>query len=279
MEDAFRKLQAGLTHTLRNLTAPSGKQYVPLDPEIEVDGNEILVDQGLGQEGLDAARRQFVLEQWTSRDQWTKGPPQPPAISQATLSIVLLGVLALALALSVGAVLLWGSRAWLVGGFVILISVFGIALSALTLVRHRKFSPGALQLETAPVALGDCLRGTVKTGVTHRLKPDGMFTLELRCVRTRSSSTDSGGQHDTSTTVWSSAAQAKGFLTQGSQHYSIEFDLQVPSDQMPWTLGSGTEKFHWELVVRADMPGLDYVERFRLPVLSVRDYQIVCAAQ
>ena len=279
IDDTLRKLQSGVAESLRDLTAPAGRRYVPLDPDFKLDGNRIEVDGGLDAAELETARRRFVVDQWAKRDEWTDRAVLSTAARSPSLPIIFLGIGMLSFLLSLGAGLLWGGETWLFAGFLLVFSALWSALSALALLRQRKFRPGELRLSAAPVALGGRLRGRLRTGVTRELKPDGRFELSLCCVHTISSSSDTGSGRQARRTLWSSNVRVQGFIAHADDRFSIEFDLPVPEDQPAWTLGSGAEGIDWELVVKAEMQGLDYSESFPLPVLSIRDHAFVCAAR
>lgn len=114
-----------------------------------------------------------------------------------------------------------------------------------------------------PGVLGGALRGVVH--VPRDLEPPDGFRLELSCVQRRT--TGSGKNRRTIETVlWQDTRSIAAPARRDAHGTDIPVIFGIPYDAQPTdNSDSGNERL-WRLSVRASMPGIDYSERFPVPV-------------
>ncbi|PLX99918.1 MAG: hypothetical protein C0624_12860 [Desulfuromonas sp.] len=154
----------------------------------------------------------------------------------------------------------------------LLVAIFplvGVGLAvwaARSWVRWRRFGKARLQLKTLPAKIGGFLQGEIDTH-TMLLPPEG-FTAILNCIRRRTSG--SGKNRSTHETI---LAQEESpiplqLLRRGVNGTIIPLHIPVPRGGSPWDDTNPSDQTLWRLEVRAEVPGVDYLVHFEIPVFS-----------
>ena len=159
--------------------------------------------------------------------------------------------------LAVRAALYEGNRAALIA---LLFPAVGLGLliwAVRATLRRRRYGTSVLELATLPAAIGHALEGTVRTPAD--LRPADGFRVVLSCIRRVR--TGSGRNRSTSESIlW----QEERRVLAGGLGVPIAFAL--PSDAVPADPARGDDRTFWRLEVSAEVPGVDYVSRFEVPV-------------
>jgi len=159
--------------------------------------------------------------------------------------------------LAVRAALSEGNRAALIALLFPAVGIGLLAWAARATLRRRRYGTSVLELETLPAAIGHALEGTVRTPA--ELRPAEGFRVVLSCIRRVR--TGSGRNRSTSESIlW----QEERRVPAGGLGVPIAFAL--PSDAVPADPGRGDERTLWRLELSAEVPGVDYVSRFEVPV-------------
>lgn len=278
MADPVERFQRSATDALRRTMAtPAGKRWEPLDPELDLNGNHFLVDEAAGPGDLAHARREFMRQQWREIDRWSSGSTSSDDASGRALAPLFIGIGLVLMCGGMGSGALFGGGAWFIGGFVSIVGGVFTGIAIAMAQQQRRHVPGTLHLETVPAALGDRIRGRVTTGVSKdQLLKDG-FRLELRCTRATETGhgAERAGPAGARQTLWSQEARLAGSVTDESAQWVVDFDMPVPGDQPPWTLGSGPQRIRWELHVHGDLARHAYDETFGVPVFKQEDARLL----
>lgn len=235
--------------------------------------NIIYVDEGACAEEEAGAKRGWLLEQWQRRPDWVEGRVEGEDKRSGSLgywaalawSIFALG--------AVAAGFLWGGMAWWVAMLAGAVATVLVLLALRVWWRRRKFGDSYLTLDHSPLALGDKLVGTVETGVTYSKMKSQTFHIECRCVHSWEE-TDYSGPDDSrrrfmhSDVLWEVSRDASGIQSSEHDKLLVPIEFELPNDQPGATLESEYEGIQWELIVKAELAGLDYQARFKLPVFQ-----------
>ncbi len=232
----------------------------------------IYVDENATDEEVEAAKAEWLREQWRKRPDWAAGR----IISQDERGKTL--VLAAAVLWSAFAVALVvvahifvadvGTVAVVVG-----IVAGGLLVHALLVrLRRRKFGRSHLVLERTPAFLGDVLSGEVESGVREDAAPFKGFHIRVRCVHRWEDTPRPAGERSRHAirrrdVLWEAEQWTDGQVRADGVSLSIPVRFELPADQPATTLPPGGEGIAWELEVTAEMDGLDYKAEFEVPVL------------
>jgi hypothetical protein len=132
-------------------------------------------------------------------------------------------------------------------------------------LRHTKFGVSLLQLSTIPGTIGHSLAGTVR--VASLLQPAEGFALTLSCVHRVT--TQSGKDSSTSETIlWQEDQQVRGETSRDSAGMAtrIPVGFRIPADARGSDATNSNDQIVWRLSVAANVPGIDYLSLFEVPV-------------
>lgn len=253
---------------VRELAAPAGQRYIAFDPDVDIDGNRILVAKDADENAEQAVRRDWLRQRWGQEDQWQQGLIRGSIHQQGALPLIFVGLGLLLTSVGIGAGLIWGGEAWLFGGIFALVGIVFTIVAINLILKTRKFRPGELRLASSPIVLGQTFRATLQTGVSKGTRPESGFNVALRCVLRRETRDSDGHTHRSNKTIWSSEITSHGAVEHGADCFSINLRWDVPADQPPTSLGKGAERHLWTVYVSADLPGVDYSETFEIPVFT-----------
>jgi hypothetical protein len=132
-------------------------------------------------------------------------------------------------------------------------------------LRHSRFGVSVLELSTIPGTIGHSLAGTVR--VASLLQPAEGFALTLSCVHRVT--TQSGKDSSTSEAVlWQEDQQVRGETCRDSAGMAtrIAVGFRIPADARGADGTNSNDQIVWRLSVAADVPGVDYLSSFEVPV-------------
>jgi hypothetical protein len=157
---------------------------------------------------------------------------------------------------------------WMVKAMVVLFDLFLVAVwgqAVLALGRALKFGGSRIEFTRFPYRVSEpvVLRWQAAAGIHEPRK--GAFTL--RCVEEWYEASGSGrnrSRHLVHEEVWSGAWQVEQ-APEVVAGKTLELRFSPPADA-PGTALSATKPVFWELEVKLDLPGFDFVETYLVPV-------------
>ncbi len=214
---------------------------------------------------VEAARRNWAKSRLDSRPDWVSGRIEQEAKrTGASLTYGAFGAAVLAAILA--------AAGWFFDGFFFIMAGF-VAVGCVSLAwmatgqaaRRKKFGLAEFVMKSSPVAPGERIEGVIETRAARRSMEKGDFRLTLSCRRTVEYR--SGDKTRTRTdTLWSDEAVARA---SGEQALKVKVRFDTPADLPGATLASGgSTRIRWVLQAEADAPGIDFLARFTLPVLT-----------
>lgn len=142
-----------------------------------------------------------------------------------------------------------------------------IWLSALALLRWRRYGTSTFELATLPAPPGRALAGRVH--LTSSIDPARGFSITLRSVRI--TITGSGKNRSTHEAVlWERTLIMPGAL-QEAGGISIPIAIPIPADARETDERDASDRVIWRLGVTADVPGIDYSATFEVPVFRTAE--------
>ncbi|MEO8635786.1 MAG: hypothetical protein ABI587_10970 [Gemmatimonadales bacterium] len=150
-----------------------------------------------------------------------------------------------------------------------------IWLSALALLRLRRYGTSTFELATLPAPPGRLLAGRVH--LTTSIDPPDGFTIVLRSVRI--TVTGSGKNRSTHESVlWELTRTMPGAL-QDAGGISIPIALPIPADARETDERDSSDRVLWRLIVTAEVPGIDYSATFEVPVFRTAESETPLTAE
>ena len=145
----------------------------------------------------------------------------------------------------------------------------GIALLAgatHSALQERKFGRSICAIDRMPVEPGQTFSGTIEHRDTQ--VPDAGYRLVLSCI----SQILTGGRrtrHVTTEVLWETEQRLSGALAApGPMGMRIPFSFDIPADARSTDQSKPDDTVVWQLVVTAELPGIDYKATFELPVFA-----------
>jgi hypothetical protein len=170
------------------------------------------------------------------------------------------------------------AAAWRWGGFANYVAlgaagVVGVLVVHMVMrrLRRRKFGVSTLLLDHVPVILGETVSGEVESGIPEALLPAHGFHILLRCVHRWEETVRRGSDRDRYThyhrdILWETEWQTAGRTSAATNALSIPVRCQLPANLPASTLTWSLEGIRWEVLVTAELDGLDYKAEFQVPV-------------
>jgi hypothetical protein len=148
-----------------------------------------------------------------------------------------------------------------------IVGVCVLLAAAYQTLRRRKYGVSLCRLNRLPVPLGSTFRGEVQARV-HSM-PEHGFQTRLTCVRREVRG--SGRNRNTRETVlWQDEQTVgSGAAMPHPEGMRIPIQFAIPIDTEATDDTNPRDSILWRLEVRADVPGIDYIARFTLPVYRV----------
>ena len=142
-----------------------------------------------------------------------------------------------------------------------LIGVFFVIWAIRVCIRRSKFGSSTLRLVKTPGVIGGRLEGALM--IDNDLYPDDGFEFKLNCEevirRHKSSETDSLYE-DSQVVGYECAIEI-------NQQMAVPVSFYIPYECKD-TDDEGSRTISWELQVKAKVPGVDYFEKFEVPVFK-----------
>ena len=202
---------------------------------------------------------------WLNRRDWAKGEIASVQNASSALALGCVGALAGGGALFL---ILSPSAAQVEIGFKCVCALFGIAFSAgaiYTAFFRRKFGKSFFRPSSVPGVIGGTLEGTIDVSVRFAVQPP--IQVQLQCLRLARQSDISRYQVPRAQVLWGCSWTAAGSITELPRGTSIGVKFHIPHG-LP---ESGSARVSWQLNAKSDLPGLDYVADFEVPVFCVAE--------
>jgi len=136
-------------------------------------------------------------------------------------------------------------------------------------LRRHKYGVSLCRLQRLPIALGSTFRGEVQARL--RELPESGFQVRLACIRrvVRSSGKSRSVRE---TVLWQDEQTVgSGAAMPSAEGMRVAVHFAIPSDAEPTDDSNPRDSVLWRLEVRANVPGIDYLARFTLPVYRTAD--------
>jgi len=158
-----------------------------------------------------------------------------------------------------------GNKAMVIGLLFPLIGVGILVVAVRATIHWRKYGRSVFNMLSIPGAIGGSLEGALE--IPRKLRPRQGFRLRLSC--TRRTVTGSGKHRSVNEQLlWEEDKRITGDLLEADPNRTgVPIFFRVPEDQ-PQSL-DGNPAIIWRLEVQAELPGVDYFERFEVPVFVV----------
>lgn len=213
-------------------------------------------------------QREYPNEPWKWEEAWSRGEGARAADEQSALFLGM-GLLFSLIALPIVPKVVDDYRA---GEYVVLLAlVFPLvgagmlAATATRWLRSHRYGSSVLRF-SAPGALGGGFRAQLH--IPRGLRGTKEIEISLSCVH--QVVTGQGKQQKTRTTYkWQDERTTPLQAMGGSAHVPVDFD--IPFDTDPTDGTNPRDQIYWEVHAVTVAPGLDFSERFRVPVVATGD--------
>jgi hypothetical protein len=224
--------------------------------------------------GLVNSRRTAALEKlnpgqpWKARPDWSRNEVRTSAGTKMIISVavaIFIGAIALPILIFIPGEVRDGNTSALYALIFPLVAGLIIAWAVRSVLQWRRFGTAVLLLTTNPVRPGDRLRGTIKTGAD--LPQSAEIILELKCERSiRRRSGNKTSIHKE--TAWSKIASVMG-VSGADGKTCIQVDIEIPETFPETGTESSNTEVEWELIAKAEIPGVDLNAKFAIPVFKI----------
>ena len=133
-------------------------------------------------------------------------------------------------------------------------------------IRHRRFGNTYFEFDSLPFTPGERVGGRIHLQLDARAEHG--VDLRLSCVR--KIVTSSGKDSTTNLiTLWQADQNVPaGAIGPGPMGRAIPVDFSIPTDSLNTNHDNPRDQILWMLHAKADVPGVDYVDDFELPVFK-----------
>jgi hypothetical protein len=171
-----------------------------------------------------------------------------------------------------GEVLDKGNRLALIGLVFPLVGLGLLVWAIRSLIRWRKFGRARLALDTLPGSIGGLLIGMVHTGAM--LRPEAGFTMTLDGVQRRT--TGSGKNRRTSEAIFHQESRTlpQAQVGLGADGSTLPVRFAIPAEAPPTDDSDPKNCFLWRLTITAEIPGVDYLSAFEVPVFRTGEQSV-----
>ena len=230
-----------------------------------------------------ARQATYAQQPWMWRDDWAAG--RADGLGRKSVGVAWFFAL------------IWSGISWTIGyallthpdprrpiwaGLMVgLFCIIGIVLLAVAIIqtlRRMRYGTTSVALQTLPAPLGDKLRGTIDAPLPNPL-PHGI-KLALTCVNRVTSGT--GNSRTTTDRILWQEKKSLGpeQIMAGPRGSTIPVEFEVPRDQPASDHANQDNQVLWMLRAEADVPGVNFDERYEVPVFatsaspSISDWQV-----
>jgi hypothetical protein len=222
------------------------------------------------QKRLRAAQQEYQANPapWLARQDWAKGEIVSGENQRAKMFFLSAAVIVVFAAIYSGAF----SRDGISGDSIdpLMLIFFGVpALLAVTLgilavIRNRKFGRSVFKMSTVPGLIGGKLEGIIEVGT--RLEPPEGFDVRLLCLNISRS-----GKHTRRRKLWEQRHTVRSSApVDDPTHSAIPVSFTIPADCPETDDTNPADQISWQLEARAEVPGVNYLARFEVPVFKPR---------
>jgi hypothetical protein len=251
-----------------------GIQTLHRDGGVRRQSSTIYLDEHASAEEAEAARQAWYHEQLLQRPDWVEGKIVGEQTRSGGILRLTAWVWSVFCLLVLAAGFIWGGLLW-VGVLLSTVFTLGIWAAVIRIGWHRrKYGTSHFLPEQTPFFLGELLEGEIVSGISKTTMLKDGFRLHLQCVHRweeTGNSTGSGNKgrsHRHRDVLWREERRNSGLSDPRGSNFLVRVRFRLPTDQPATTLSAVREGITWELVVSAEMPGLDYKVTFELPVLE-----------
>ncbi|MEO1494449.1 MAG: hypothetical protein AAFV19_20065 [Pseudomonadota bacterium] len=254
-------------------SAQKGRRQSVIEIQTTIDGKKRRFVRFVGDASVAASGEEDQpVDYRKSRPDWAKGRTQSESENERRdgtwfwVAVVLWSLWAIASVL----ILVFGGDPIAIPALAVMAAIFS-ASEIYRFVHRLKFTESCLMLDPMPPELRETVTMTVETGLRASKWQPTECTLTFDCVKISRKVVESEDD-DTVTTMtdvlWSTKATALAERRDGLKGLVLTAAFEIPSDQPPSkaTTRDVFGDYHWRLYVHADLPGLDYRERYLLPV-------------
>ena len=218
----------------------------------------------------DELKEHHPEEPWKWKREWLEGViPSSSGSSNTAASIFIAtywNIVALPLWVLAPLNLFRGNGYAAIALLIPLIGVLFVIWAIRVCIQRSKFGLSTLRLVKSPGVIGGRLEGALM--IDHDLYPDEGFEFKLRCEevirRNKSSETDTLYE-DSQIVGYENAIEI-------NQQMAVPISFYIPYECKD-TDDEGSRTIGWELQVKAKMPGVDYSEKFEVPVFKTPESQ------
>ena len=150
-----------------------------------------------------------------------------------------------------------------------IVGICVLIVAAYQSLRRHKYGVSTCRLQRLPIAIGSTFRGEVQARV--RELPESGFQVRIACIRrvVRSSGKSRSVRE---TVLWQDEQTVgSGAAMPSAEGMRVPVHFAIPRDAEPTDDSNPRDSILWRLEVRADVPGIDYLARFTLPVYRTND--------
>ncbi len=162
--------------------------------------------------------------------------------------------------------------AWLIVG---LFSMFALALFVHAIyktIQHLKYGESFAVLNQIPLRPGDEARMAVL--IPARFSDGQIIDVEIFCEKKTTTGSGKNSTTHTDKLHKKSFQLAVSSSNQSKNRIALPVELQIPDTARPDSIDTNPS-FQWKLVLKADVPGVDYEAEFPLPVFEVKDETLI----
>lgn len=134
------------------------------------------------------------------------------------------------------------------------------------MLNHRKFGGTLLLLDTVPARTGGSLMGRI--AVPRAVVPAGGFRVTLECVRNEAYRTAKGKTAYREVSLWSDHVLVKDHLERTAAGMMVPVKIAISGGQPAAQPDVEDVGVRWRLKIEANMPGVDLMRTFDVPVFG-----------
>jgi len=166
-----------------------------------------------------------------------------------------------------GEVLGKGNYLALLGGIFPLIGLIIAFFAIKNILFLMKYGESVFRMKSVPGVIGGKLEGVIE--ISSNISPEDGFDLTLSCIHR---TVTSGSEHSSidEKVVW---REKKKILSADYESSSIPVLFGIPYHGTAETRGNecSNDSVYWKLEVSASLPGLDFNQKFQVPVKKTKD--------
>lgn len=134
-------------------------------------------------------------------------------------------------------------------------------------LRHRRFGNTCFEFYSLPFSPGATLSGRIHLNL--RSEAERGIDLRLSCIRKTRTETGDNNRTTVKTVLWQTDQHvSSGALGMDPAGRTIPVEIAIPSDAYVTDKDDEDDQVFWVLHAQADLPGIDYLDDFEVPVFK-----------